>query len=80
MFSRIYGAALLGIDAIRVAVEVDIASGLPELATVGRPEGAVRESKVRVRAALRNCGYPYPYQRITVNLAPADVRKEGSGY
>lgn len=80
MFSRIYGAALLGIDAIKVAVEVDIASGLPKLATVGRPEGAVRESKVRVRAALRNCGYPYPYQRITVNLAPADVRKEGSGY
>ena len=80
MFSRIYGAALLGIDAIKVAVEVDIASGLPKLATVGRPEGAVRESKVRIRAALRNCGYPYPYQRITVNLAPADVRKEGSGY
>lgn len=80
MLSRIYGAALHGIDALKVAVEVDIASGLPELATVGRPQGAVRESKVRVRAALRNCGYPYPYQRITVNLAPADVRKEGSGY
>ncbi len=80
MLSRIYGAALHGIDALRVAVEVDIASGLPELLMVGRPQGAVRESKVRIRAALRNCGYPFPYQRITINLAPADVRKEGSGY
>ncbi|MCY4488276.1 MAG: YifB family Mg chelatase-like AAA ATPase [Deltaproteobacteria bacterium] len=80
MLSRIYGAALHGIDALRVAVEVDIASGLPETFMVGRPQGAVRESKVRIRAALRNCGYPFPYQRITINLAPADVRKEGSGY
>ncbi len=80
MLSRIYGAALHGIDALKVAVEVDIASGLPETFMVGRPEGAVRESKVRIRAALRNCGYPFPYKRITINLAPADVRKEGSGY
>ena len=80
MLSRIYGASLHGIDALKVAVEVDIASGLPELVMVGLPEGAVRESKVRVRAALRNCGYPFPPQRITINLAPADVKKEGSGY
>ena len=80
MLARIYGASLHGIDALKVTVEVDIASGLPELAMVGLPEGAVRESKVRVRAALRNCGYPFPPQRITINLAPADVKKEGSGY
>ncbi len=80
MLSRIYGVSLHGIDALKVTVEVDIASGLPELAMVGLPEGAVRESKVRVRAALRNCGYPFPPQRITINLAPADVRKAGSGY
>ncbi len=80
MLARIFGASLHGIDALKVAVEVDIASGLPELAMVGLPEGAVRESKVRVRAALRNCGYPFPPRRITVNLAPADVKKEGSGY
>ena len=80
MLSRTYGASLHGIDALKVAVEVDIASGLPELAMVGLPDGAVRESKVRVRAALRNCGYPFPPQRITINLAPADVKKEGSGY
>ena len=80
MLSRIYGASLHGIEALKVAVEVDIASGLPEMAMVGLPEGAVRESRVRVRAALRNCGYPFPPQRITINLAPADVKKEGSGY
>ena len=80
MLSRIYGAALHGIEALKVAVEVDIASGLPEMVMVGLPAGAVRESKVRVRAALRNCGYPFPPQRITINLAPADVKKEGSGY
>lgn len=80
MLARTHCASLHGIDALDVTVEVDIASGLPELATVGLPEGAVRESKVRIRAALRNCGYPFPPQKITVNLAPADVRKEGSGY
>ncbi len=80
MFSRIYGASLHGIEALKVAVEVDIASGLPNLVMAGLPEGAVRESRVRVRAALRNCGYPFPPQRITINLAPADVKKEGSGY
>lgn len=80
MLARVYGASLHGIDALRVAVEVDIASGLPELFMVGLAAGAVRESKVRVRAALRNCGYPFPPQRITINLAPADVKKEGSGY
>ena len=80
MLARIYGASLHGIDALQVAVEVDIAAGLPKLVMVGLPEAAVRESKVRVRAALRNCGYPFPPRRITVNLAPADVKKEGSGY
>ena len=80
MLARIYGASLRGIDALKVAVEVDIAAGLPKLVMVGLPEAAVRESKVRVRAALRNCGYPFPPRRITVNLAPADVKKEGSGY
>lgn len=80
MLARIFGASLHGIDALKVAVEVDIASGLPKLVMVGLPEGAVRESRVRVRAALRNCGYPFPARRITVNLAPADVKKEGSGY
>jgi len=80
MLAKVQSASLYGIDALRVEVEVDIASGLPQLATVGLAEGAVRESKDRIRAALKNCGYSFPSKKITINLAPADVKKEGSGY
>jgi magnesium chelatase family protein len=73
-------SALLGIDAILVDVEVDIAQGLPQFATVGLPDGAVKESKDRVKAALKNSGYDFPNRRITVNLAPADIRKEGASF
>src|SRR5918992_173602 len=80
MLAKINSAALYGIDALRVEVEIDLASGLPQLATVGLPEGAVKESKDRIRAALKNCGYTFPAKRITINLAPADIKKEGSAY
>ena len=80
MLAKINSASLYGIDALRVEVEVDIASGLPQFATVGLAEGAVRESKDRIRAALKNCGYSFPAKKITINLAPADVKKDGSGY
>ncbi len=80
MLAKINSAALYGIDALRVDVEIDLASGLPQLATVGLPEGAVKESKDRIRAALKNCGYTFPAKRITINLAPADIKKEGSAY
>ena len=80
MLAKVNSAALYGIDALRVEVEIDIAAGLPQLATVGLPEGAVRESKDRIRAALKNCGYSFPAKRITINLAPADIKKEGSAY
>jgi magnesium chelatase family protein len=73
-------AAVLGIDAYLVAVEVDIAFGLPAYATVGLPEGAVKESKERVRAAIKNAGFEFPMRHITVNLAPADVKKEGAAF
>jgi magnesium chelatase family protein len=63
-----------------VEVEVDIAQGLPAFATVGLPEGAVKESKDRVKAAVKNCGYEFPSRRITVNLAPADIKKEGAAF
>jgi magnesium chelatase family protein len=69
-----------GIDGLLVEVEVDLAPGLPQLAIVGLPEGAVRESKDRVRSALKNSGYECPRRKITVNLAPADVRKDGSAF
>jgi magnesium chelatase family protein len=80
MLAKVNSASLYGIDALRVEVEIDLASGLPQLATVGLAEGAVRESKDRIRAALNNCGYTFPAKKITINLAPADVKKEGSGY
>ncbi|MFQ5637176.1 MAG: YifB family Mg chelatase-like AAA ATPase [bacterium] len=80
MFSRVLSAAVLGIDAYLVQVEAHLERGLPAFATVGLPEGAVRESKERVNAAIKNSGFGFPQKRITINLAPADVRKEGSGF
>ncbi len=80
MISKVLSSAIFGIDAYLVEVEVDISSGFPQFTTVGLPEGAVRESKERVRSAIRNCNFDFPVKRITVNLAPADIRKEGSAF
>ncbi|NIX15536.1 MAG: YifB family Mg chelatase-like AAA ATPase [Candidatus Dadabacteria bacterium] len=78
MISKVFSSAVFGIDAYLVEVEVDISSGFPGFTTVGLPEGAVKESKERVVAAIKNCGFKFPQKRITVNLAPADRKKEGS--
>lgn len=75
---RVKASAMVGIEAISVEVETDISQGLPVLTVVGLPRGPVRESADRIRAALRHCGFPYPGRRITVNLAPAEVRKDGA--
>ncbi len=80
MLAKVLSSAVMGIDAYIVDVEVDISQGLPSFATVGLPEGAVRESKDRVKAAIKNTGYHFPSDRITVNLAPADIKKEGSAF
>jgi magnesium chelatase family protein len=80
MLSKVLSSALIGIDAVIVQVEVDIAQGLPQFSTVGLPDGAVKESKDRVKAALKNSGYEFPARRITVNLAPADLKKEGTSF
>jgi magnesium chelatase family protein len=80
MISKILSSAVFGVDAYLVEVEVDIAFGFPQFSTVGLPEGAVKESKERVKAAVKNCGYDFPQKRITVNLAPADIKKEGSAF
>lgn len=80
MLSQVISATVEGVAGLIVEVEVDIAPGLPSFATVGLPEGAVRESKDRVKAAIKNCGYDFPVRKITVNLAPADVRKVGTAY
>src|SRR4030042_5077794 len=80
MIAKVLSSAVIGIDAYVVEVEVDISQGLPSFATVGLPEGAVRESKERVKASVKNSGYDFPSDRITVNLAPADIKKEGSAF
>jgi magnesium chelatase family protein len=80
VLAKVLSSAVLGIDAYRVEVEVDISSGLPSFATVGLPEAAVKESRERVKSAITNSGYRFPDDRITVNLAPADIKKEGTGF
>ena len=78
MLVRALSFAVLGIDAVPVEVETDITHGLPSYTVVGLPGGAVRESDDRIRAAVRNSGLPFPGRKVTVNLAPADLRKDGS--
>jgi magnesium chelatase family protein len=80
MLFRIASASLAGIEAYPVEVEADISLGFPQFITVGLPDPAVRESKERVRAALKNCGYDITARKITINLAPADRKKEGSAF
>ena len=80
MLAKVLSSAVLGIDAYVVEVEVDITQGLPTFTTVGLPEAAVKESKERVKSAIKNSGYAFPDDRITVNLAPADIKKEGTGF
>ena len=77
---RSSAVSVLGIDGHKVEVEVDIGRGFPSYAMVGLPEGAVRESKDRIKSALRNCGLSFPRERVTINLAPADMKKTGSGF
>ncbi len=78
MLANLLSGALIGIDAYPVEVEIDVSQGLPQFATVGLPEGAVKESKDRVKSAIKNSGYDFPVRRITVNLAPADIRKDAA--
>ena len=80
LLAKVPGGAVLGVDGYIVYVEVDVSSGLPSFEIVGLPDAAIREARERVRAALRNSGYEFPLRRITVNLAPAMIRKEGAGF
>lgn len=80
MIARTYSSSLIGIDAHIVEVEVDITNGLPTFILVGLPEASVRESRERVKSAVNNSGFSFPDDRITVNLAPADIKKEGTGF
>src|SRR6266550_6852097 len=80
MLACVRTAAVYGIEACTVNVEVDVSFGLPGFAMVGLPDASVRESRDRIRSAIRNSGFPFPQHRVTVNLAPADVRKAGSSF
>jgi magnesium chelatase family protein len=80
MLAILSSCTVIGINGWVIQVEVDVSGGLPNFSTVGLPDSSVRESKDRVKAAIKNCGYDFPNKRITVNLAPADFRKEGSGF
>ncbi len=80
MLAKVYSSSVFGVDAYQVEVEVDLGGGLPSYTVVGLPDSAVKESKERVAAAIKNSGYKVPTKRITVNLAPADVKKEGSSF
>ena len=79
MLAKVRSVALVGLDAHLIDVEVDIAGGLPQFSVVGLPDATVRESRDRVRSALKNTGFHFPAKKITVNLAPADIKKEGAG-
>lgn len=80
MIAKVVAASIYGIEGIRVDVEVDTSYGLPSFTIVGLPETSVKESRERVRSAIKNAGFEFPNDRITINLAPADVRKEGSSF
>ena len=80
MLARVISSAVIGIDGCLVEVEVDITQGLPAFTIVGLPETSVRESKERVKSAISNSGFPFPADRITVNLAPANIKKEGTAF
>lgn len=80
MFAKVKSLGIFGMESFSVVVEADLSQGLPRFDIVGLPDTAVKESKERVRASIKNCGFEYPVSRITVNIAPADVKKEGAIY
>ncbi|NLY43393.1 MAG: ATP-binding protein [Clostridiaceae bacterium] len=80
MIAKVKSCGLMGVDGYIVDVEVDISSGLPSFDIVGLPDAAVRESKERVRAAIKNCNLRFPVKRVTINLAPAHIKKEGPSF
>ena len=80
MLAKVNSCAVVGLDGALIEVEVDIANGLPAFNIVGLPDTAVQESRERVRAAIKNTGLPFPRTRLTVNLAPANIRKAGPAY
>jgi magnesium chelatase family protein len=80
MLAKLKSMSVIGIDAFEIGIEADISEMLPSFAIVGLPDGAVRESKERVMSAIKNCGFEFPSRKVTINMAPADMKKEGSAF
>ncbi len=80
MLAKLRSMAVLGIDAFEIGIESDLTEMLPSFTIVGLPDGAVRESKERVMSAIKNCGFDFPIRKVTINMAPADMKKEGSAF
>ena len=80
MYSKVKSLGINGIETFAVTVECDLSSGMPKFDIVGLPDAVVMESRERVRATIKNCNFKFPVSRITVNIAPADIKKEGAMY
>jgi len=80
MFAKVYSVSVNGLSGNQVDVETDVSNGMPAFTIVGLPDAAIQESKERVRSAIKNSGFSFPMTRITINLAPADVRKRGPSF
>lgn len=80
MFVKVNSMSVIGMESYPVSVEVDTSQGLPQFATVGLPDASVKESRDRIKAAIKNSGYRFPRSHVTINLAPADIKKEGTGF
>jgi magnesium chelatase family protein len=80
MFVKVNSMSVIGMESYPVFVEVDTSQGLPQFSTVGLPDASVKESRDRIKAAIKNSGYRFPRSHVTVNLAPADIKKEGTGF
>ncbi|MDQ3044307.1 MAG: magnesium chelatase, partial [Chloroflexota bacterium] len=80
MLAKVFSCAVIGLDGVLIEVEVDVGTGQPGMVVVGLPDAAVQESKERVRAAIRNSGGRIPHGKVTINLAPADLKKAGPTY
>ncbi|MDP5016960.1 MAG: YifB family Mg chelatase-like AAA ATPase, partial [Dolichospermum sp.] len=80
MLARVWSASIIGIDSVKVGVEVDVSGGLPGIVILGLPDSAIQESKERVKATLKNAGFAFPMRKIVINLTPADLRKEGPAF
>ena len=80
MLAKVLSMGVLGIEAYPIEIEVDVTNGLPVVNLIGLADTAIKESRARVKTAIKNSGFEWPGERITISLAPSDVRKEGTGY